>query len=58
LLLAQEGATRNFLNIPAADAAAELMTTAHEVSLIGRQLGAYRVVSLLGVGGMGEKLCR
>ena len=29
----------------------------HAGSLIGRQVGVYDVVSLLGAGGMGEKLC-
>ena len=57
-LLALDGSAQNFLNAPAAGAAARLMTDVHHVSLIGRQLGAYRVDSLLGAGGMGEKLCR
>src|SRR5580765_50071 len=33
---------------------ANLMTDVNHASLIGRQLGVYRVVSLLGAGGMGE----
>ncbi len=53
-LLALDGTAQNFLNAPAAGAAARLMTDVHHASLIGRQLGAYRVVSLLGAGGMGE----
>jgi eukaryotic-like serine/threonine-protein kinase len=53
-LLALDGSAQNFLNAPAAGAAARLMTDVHHVSLIGRQLGAYRVDSLLGAGGMGE----
>ena len=52
-LLALDGSAQNFLNTPAAGAAAQ-STDVHHVSLIGRQLGAYRVMSLLGAGGMGE----
>jgi len=51
-LLALDGSAQNFLKAPAAGTAARLMTDVHHVSLIGRQLGAYRVVSLLGAGGM------
>jgi serine/threonine protein kinase/Tol biopolymer transport system component len=53
-LLARDGSAQNFLNAPAVGAAASLMTDVPQVSLIGRQLGAYRVDSLLGAGGMGE----
>src|SRR6266581_9085943 len=53
-LLALDGSAQNFLNAPAAVAGARLMADVHHVSLIGRQLGAYRVDSLLGAGGMGE----
>jgi len=34
-------------------AARELVTAAHR-SLIGRQLGPYKIISWLGAGGMGE----
>src|SRR6266550_2067960 len=50
LLLESNGG--GFLSTPAVEAAAGLMTL--DVSLIGRQLGGYRVMSLLGAGGMGE----
>jgi Tol biopolymer transport system component len=53
-LLALDGSAQNFLNTPAAAAATRLMADVHHVSLIGRQLGAYRVDSWLGAGGMGE----
>src|SRR5262245_54580980 len=53
-LLAFDSAAQDFLNTPAAVAAARLMTDGPRISLIGRQLGAYRVDSLLGAGGMGE----
>jgi serine/threonine protein kinase len=54
-LLAQASAAKRFLTGPAVAAVANMMTTGeHGESLIGRQIGVYRVVSLLGAGGMGE----
>ena len=53
-LLALDGSAQNFLNTPAAAAAARLMADRHHASLIGRQLGVYRVESLVAAGGMGE----
>jgi hypothetical protein len=50
-LLALDGSAQNFLNAPAVAAAA---IDVDQVSLIGRQLGAYRVDAWLGAGGMGE----
>src|SRR6266487_2150052 len=52
-LLGQASATKGFLNDPAVGAVARLMTDEHG-TLIGRQIGIYRVTSLLGAGGMGE----
>ena len=52
-LLAQASAANGFLNDPAVEAVARLMTDEHG-TLIGRQIGIYRVTSLLGAGGMGE----
>jgi Tol biopolymer transport system component len=52
-LLALDGSAQNFLNAPAAAIAAGLMADVRDVSLIGQQLGIYRVDSLLGAGGMG-----
>src|SRR5712691_11473659 len=52
-LVAQAGAASDFLKGPAVEAAAKLMTD-EPGTLIGRQVGVYRVASLLGAGGMGE----
>src|SRR5213596_1073482 len=52
-LLAQASAANGFLNDPAVDAVARLMTD-ERGTLIGRQIGIYRVTSLVGAGGMGE----
>ena len=52
VLLANEEQAGSFLQVPTiADMPERLMTPA---SLLGRQLGPYRVVSPLGAGGMGE----
>src|SRR5215813_9055134 len=53
-LLALDSSAQSLLNIPAAVAAAGLMTEGPQISLIGRELGVYRIDSLLGAGGMGE----
>src|SRR5262245_59495402 len=53
-LLALDSSAQNLLNTPAAVAAGGVMTDGLGISLIGRQLGDYRVNSLLGAGGMGE----
>src|SRR5262245_14297442 len=53
-LLALDSSAQNLLITPAVVAAASLMTIGPAASLIGRQLGAYRVDSFLGAGGMGE----
>ena len=53
-LLTQEGATGSFLEAPALEVAAKVMSEASGRSLLGRQLGSYQVLSLLGTGGMGE----
>jgi len=52
-LLAQEkGAT--LLEAPALEVAAKMFGEHRGQSFIGRQIGAYRIISLLGAGGMGE----
>jgi serine/threonine protein kinase/tetratricopeptide (TPR) repeat protein len=53
-LLAEDAGVQNFLEQPAEEAMAELFTQAVGESCIGRQLGPYEVLSLLGEGGMGE----
>lgn len=44
----------SFLSIPALDLAARRLVDKGQSSLIGKQLGAYHVISVLGIGGMGE----
>ena len=53
-LLAQEGGASGFLEAPALEAAARMFSKEQGESLIGRQVGSYQILSLLGVGGMGE----
>ena len=53
-LLTQEGETGSFLEAPALEVAAKVMAEDSGRSLLGRQLGSYQVLSLLGTGGMGE----
>ena len=48
-LLAQEGAAENFLKHPP-----RLDSGDSGLDLIGRQIGVHKIMSLLGVGGMGE----
>jgi len=44
----------SFLSAPALEVIAQEMAAAQAQSLIGRQLGHYQILSLLGAGGMGE----
>src|SRR6201998_4364275 len=53
-LLSREEAVDGFLETPALEAAAKMFSEDPSQSLIGRQIGSYRVLSLLGAGGMGE----
>src|SRR5262245_15197403 len=53
-LLAQGGSATDALMAPAVDLAARLMADVHHFPLIGEELGDYRVIALLGAGGMGE----
>src|SRR6185295_9243295 len=53
-LLAHEGAAEHFIEGPAIDVAAKEMARDSAPSLVGRQVGHYQVLTLLGVGGMGE----
>lgn len=54
LLEAHEQAEAKFLKAPALEIAAKQLAAEKDRSLIGRVLGAYSVISVLGVGGMGE----
>jgi eukaryotic-like serine/threonine-protein kinase len=53
LLRFDERAER-FIEAPALEVAAQLRAEEQSQSLIGRQLGPYLILSLLGAGGMGE----
>src|SRR5688572_16673345 len=44
----------DFIETPASDVAAELLAGGHAGLVAGQTIGPYRVVSLLGAGGMGE----
>src|SRR5262245_34197984 len=53
-LLASDGQAGSFLAVPAVEIAAKRLAAEASTSLIGRQIGHYQVLSLLGAGGMGE----
>src|SRR5215467_11972524 len=53
-LLASHETAGDFIEEPVAVAAARALSNHQDVTLIGRQIGHYKVVSLLGKGGMGE----
>jgi serine/threonine protein kinase len=54
-LLAQESRAEQFLETPALEVAAKLLAEhPSKSSQVGKQLGSYKIVSLLGAGGMGE----
>jgi serine/threonine-protein kinase len=53
-LLGYEGAAERFLEAPALDVAANVWAETPGLSMIGKQIGAYQIRSLLGRGGMGE----
>src|SRR5580700_890058 len=53
-LLAQEKGADTLLEAPALEAAAKIFSKQQGHSFIGRQMGSYQIVSLLGAGGMGE----
>ena len=53
-LLSQEKSAEGFLEAPAIGPAAKMFSEEQRESLIGRQMGLYKILSLLGVGGMGE----
>jgi hypothetical protein len=57
-LLQHQSYIDGFLVEPALLTAAQRFAEGSEHALIGRQIGVYHIQSLLGAGGMGEKLCR
>src|SRR5215469_4759780 len=52
-LLAQDGRAQ-FLDSPGLEAAGKILADQHLSSLVGKQLGSYKILSVLGAGGMGE----
>jgi len=52
-LLAHEQTAEDFIESPAVEVAADLMAHGEPEAMVGRQVGHYRIVSLLGEGGMG-----
>jgi serine/threonine protein kinase/Tol biopolymer transport system component len=53
-LLAEEKGAEGFLEVPALEIPSRMFDQDPSKSLCGRQLGSYKVLSLLGAGGMGE----
>ena len=53
-LLAHQAQAESFIEAPALEVAAKGMAQNQAPSLVGRQVGPYKIHSLLGVGGMGE----
>ena len=53
-LLALEQPAANFIEAPALQAAIKKIAREEPPSLLGQQLGSYKILSLLGAGGMGE----
>jgi len=53
LLRSQQSGER-FIEEPALEVAAKMMAQEAPQSLLGQQIGSYKILSLLGVGGMGE----
>ncbi|HSB10607.1 MAG TPA: protein kinase [Blastocatellia bacterium] len=53
-LLDAHSQSESFLGTPALDVAARNLADEKHISPVGKQFGAYQVISVLGVGGMGE----
>ena len=52
--LAHKDQAESFIEVHALEAATRAHAEGQTQSLVGRQLGAYKIISLLGAGGMGE----
>ena len=53
-LLAHAQTAEGFLEAPIGEVAAHVLADEHGASLVGRQIGSHKILSLLGAGGMGE----
>ena len=53
-LLAHAQTAEGFLEAPIGEVAAHVLADERAASLVGRQIGSYEILSLLGAGGMGE----
>src|SRR5262245_18822875 len=53
-LLKAHSHPESFLGAPALDVVARRLAGDRQASLVGKRIGAYQVISVLGVGGMGE----
>jgi len=53
-LLSSHERSENFIELPAFEAAPELVTNDRAGALVGKVIAHYRIESLIGVGGMGE----
>src|ERR1700756_1852152 len=52
-LLAHDERAKNFIETPALEIAADLMAHGEHQEMVGREVSHYRILSLLGGGGMG-----
>ena len=53
-LLEQEGEAEDFLEAPALEVAAQAYAERQVLSMLGKEISSYKILSLLGSGGMGE----
>jgi eukaryotic-like serine/threonine-protein kinase len=53
-LLASDAESGTFIESPALEVAAEMMAHQEAATKVGQQIGHYKIISLLGAGGMGE----